>query len=240
MGTEIALEQKKRQKEQLKLAVKNIHQSLKWLWQLMMVLSLLLATSTIYSNIFSQSSAILPFFFFILGYLPVFIRFYFGINQYLDTQYLQPSQATSFEDYLLEIKLKLSKTRRLLDILLLLSHSIVFVFWAHSIATIPVFIIFYVVLLVLNITFLYLFKVTADRRNKNFSTTDPAPAFWIKNNLIHLFILTFVVLIADWLGATNSLWYALVCLTLLASNSAFDLRHTRFYYFPNLAKKYLK
>jgi hypothetical protein len=262
-----------RAKELVDSVLANTHESLKWSWQVVMGFALYTAVQETYHAMTSRPpmstpeltlcSVIASFVF-----LPTFIRFFYGDNRYLDLHYSELRQWNSLEGYERDLETSLSKSRRLVDVLLLLSHGIVFAFLALAIPKPEMFFCFYGVLLLINCFWLYIVVRMNERiviepngsgvkdllrglalhemeqRTTSFPKRDAAARYWIKNNLWHLVI--FVLL---YLARTSPLEWNLVAtwhrqaflylyVAACVSNSAFDLYYQWDFYLPKLDEVY--
>ena len=133
--------------------LENTHSSLKWSWQIVMGFSMLAAAQEGFGLIlplmqyirvfspldsapagFSLFDCVFSLCLFVLVFIPAFIRFVYGDNRYLDLHYLELTQLAedrSDESYLSELQ-RFSGRRRMIDILLLLTHGVIFICLAKA------------------------------------------------------------------------------------------------------------
>lgn len=219
--------------------LKNLHESLKWLWLIVMGLAIVNAIE-VYSKFLDtddikKSVEIFTIFFNIeslvfISFLFVFIRFYFGDNRFLDLSY----QETQFERGLKSEINKYSGIKRLMDILLLISHGVFFYLMSSQIGDIQKFLYFFVILLISNVFWLLIQLLGGI--NAQHPDIDPLIGnakgskpmiIWIINNLF------FAILILQFIFSNIEYKFEIsVFLTLL--NSLIDITTTWKFYFPPL------
>ncbi len=243
------IEQRRKAQESLKAILEHIHQSLKWSWQIVMGFSLVAATQEVYMAIYEPVGIDYPVIsacFFVFAFIPIFVRFYFGDSRYLDEHYLEFRVWKDVDIFMADLRAKLSKTRRALDIVLLLTHGIFFVFLAKSINNPYLFVINYFFLLVLNVMWLHIIARVEAKKNKKYGIEREEnsiinyPRIWVINNIIHIVILGGILgfqFYYSWFENSVLYWW---CLVIIASNSGWDLYLTRLFYFPDLNEEYVK
>jgi hypothetical protein len=165
--------------------LENTHDSLKWLWQVSMGSALAISSYTafeafIYISRGSAESekyflvqdyfdpkgvAIISILSYLFVFLPLFIRFFYGDNRYLDLHYIELRDLTKKDlFYFRDAGHRYSGASRFLDIALLMSHSIVFIFMGKSIVYPDLFSSLVIVLMGANICWL-LFVIYRNRNN---------------------------------------------------------------------------
>lgn len=239
-------------RNRIKKVLDNIHESLKWTWQLIMGFALITAVDGYFNYLHGSSSIIdgtLIHYFFGL-FIFTFIRFLFGNNRYLDERYVEFFfQIEKLDDekklrYLRERTQKLSGLRRLYDILMLLSTGILFVMLGKTLnGQIELFISFYVKLMILNIILLFIsivwnFSIEVNASDPAYSDRlnfflgiwqyEKYPAIWIINNMICLFIFLFLDYVHFFLKKE------LLFITIFYINSLIDISLTWKFYFPKI------
>ncbi len=219
--------------------LKNSHESLKWLWLIIMGESIVKAIEKYSSllhpenvnNLFSLVNMFLTTNSLVLiSFVFVFIRFYFGDSRFLDLSYEETLFRKGLES---EIK-KYSGRKMFFDILLLLTHGIIFYLMALVIADPLHYIIFFIVLLMANTVWLLaqiMVRVTNSRSYDepligNLNTVFPM-LVWIINNLIFQVIMSYMI----FSSYSDKAIYALLASLL---NSGFDFYFTWRFYFPPL------
>jgi hypothetical protein len=242
--------------------LENTHASLKWSWQIVMGFALVEAVkleyATIYDGGFLRTDAqFISFFLFCLVFMPVFFRFFYGDSRYLDLHYLELRLKRESAEYLSELKHKLSLTRRLVDILLLLTHGTIFIFLGQSLNQPDRFLAWYGTLMVSNCIWLaasvrmnvrvarkkelsviddptsgQVRRETKILTEKTFPRRDDAPKFWICNNMI-----CFLVLAIAWSCYQNAhlgrVGFLALCISVCIANSLADVIKMRHFYFPD-------
>lgn len=259
------MDKRQRARALLDNVLDNTHESLKWSWQIVMGFALVSAVLEAYKVFFTPSE--LPkiqtlhdqtfsFLVFLLGFIPAFIRFFYGDNRYLDLHYLELRQWNDSETYLIDLK-HLSMTRRVVDVLLLLTHGIVFLFMGKALSNPEAFFGTYAVLMATNMLWLITtvnlnrtvtetpppsevknLLVGRDKRETESPRRDRAPRFWIANNVVALLLFAGVYIAYiqfPWLGR-YSLLYG--CLGVCILNSGLDLGTQREFYWPRLDEIY--
>jgi hypothetical protein len=233
-----------KEKEKLTRAIlKNLHESLKWLWLIIMGLSLVHAIE-VYAELLDLRDAENPLdvaMMFItehtlvfISFILIFIRFSFGNNRFIDLSYdeKQYRQGLKVELY------KYSGRKRTFDIMLLLSQGIFFYFMSFHIGNSAYYSYFFVIFMVVNVLWL-IFQLKSKINAK-----DPKPDLlignmsgsqvlenWCINNF--LFVVIMVCIIASGLP-----YKVLICIGLTILNSVVDFCLTWRYYFPSLRDIY--
>jgi len=219
----------------------NIHESLKWMWQIVMALALVKGV-----EVFSSTLALLevenPFdlveIFFnehsvvFLSFVLVFVRFYFGDSRHLDLGYKE----TQYHHGLMHELKKYSSWYRLTDIFLLVTHGVFFYFLSLHINDTRHYLYFYLLLLFTNV--LWLLSQFAcshfSGRNQQEILIDGMNRYsplliWSINNII------FIIIVAACVFWKNP-WGIYAALVMTLMNSLVDFKLTWKYYFPNLAR----
>ena len=133
--------------------LKNTHESLKWAWQIVMGFSMVVAVHSCYVpflvvldklGIVSLESyagqtptvqtSMMSLVLFFVVFMPTFVRFFYGDNRYLDLHYLELTHLANTkgaEEYLSELT-QFSGRRRMTDILLLMTHGMIFIFLGNA------------------------------------------------------------------------------------------------------------
>lgn len=223
----------------VRVILKNIHESLKWPWQIVMALALIKAVEK-YADTLDLSSLtnpfdIIPAFFNIntivfTSFVFIFIRFFFGDSRHLDLSYEETQYLHGLEK---ELK-KYSGFKRLSDILLLLTHGILFYLMALHIDSIINYIALFILLLIFNIIWLfaqYLYSRASPYNIPelligNMDRYDPI-LYWAINNFFSVILISIFLF---W-----SYKYAhIIALLLTIANSIIDFIITWKYYFPDL------
>jgi len=221
----------------------NLHDSLKWLWLIVMGLSLVNAIE-VYTKLLNPQKAETPWglarMFIVeptlvfISFVLVFIRFYFGDSRFLDLSYNETQYSRG-------LKVELDKYRgrkRLVDIMLLLNHGIFFYFMSFYIGNTDYYCYFFVILMVVNVFWL-LIQVFAGINAKH---QEPDPLIgnmkghnvlltWSVNNLIFVVIISNIIF-------SDIPQRTILCVGFIILNSVVDLCLTWKYYFPPLRELY--
>jgi len=217
----------------------NLHDSLKWLWLIVMGLAVVNAIK-VYANLLDPSAITSPLNLvnmFIsehtvvfVSFVLVFVRFYFGDSRYLDLSYEETQYRRGLRN---EVK-KYSGIKRFFDIMLLLNHGTFFYFMSFHMGNATYYIYFFVILMVVNVFWLML-QVLAGI-NALEQDNDPliggVKSFqpmlvWTINNLVFALAITYVTFATT---GSNIAW----ALALSILNSLIDLAATWKFYFPPL------
>ncbi len=233
--------------DNVRSTLNNIHESLKLIWQLIMGFALSCAVNE-YFNVLHAIPGNLDhtnthLFFFL--YLLTFIRFFFGINRYLDQRYIEflykieNKNDSEKDNYIKGRTQKLSGKRRFFDIIMLLLTGVIFVMLGNSLKKgNDLFIPYYIILMVANVVFLsisviwnfyinYTLNDDHDQINVSMSKYEKFPVFWIMNNLICLFIY--------WFASTKFPTYTFIAFSIIFYlNTTIDLFKTWKMYFPDI------
>jgi hypothetical protein len=223
----------------IRAVLENLHDSLKWLWLIIMGLSLVNAVE-VYArlleprNVENVSGLVNMFFvehtIVFISFILVFIRFYFGDSRFLDLSYKETQYSRG-------LKAELDKyggRKRALDIMLLLNHGIFFYFMSFYIGNPAYYSYFFVILMIVNVFWLLLQVIAGI--NAKYPEPDPLIGnmkgqrvllTWIVNNLL------FVIIISNVIFSELS-QRMLICIALTIANSIADLCFTWKYYFPPL------
>jgi hypothetical protein len=250
--------QKELAKQRVEEVLSNTHDSLKWSWQVVMGFALYNAVQEVYiafkgTNIHKLThDHLLYALVSLLVFIPTFIRFFYGDNRYLDIHYSELRRRwQDLNSYVEVLDTKLSRGRRLIDVLLLLSHGILFAFLSCSISNPEVFFWFYLVLLLTNCFWLYTTKIL----NRKVSTTgtdetitvtqivpkrDETLTFWLNNNLCHIGFLGLFLLLFYHTNNGNQFLCIIAMIVCCTSNSFFDFCYQRGFYLPNLSLQFRK
>lgn len=229
--------------------LRNIHESLKWTWQLIMGFALVCAVGEYFNAIkanTTMSIANQPHHLFFLLFILTFIRFLFGNDRYLDERYIEfmfkidDLEETQRDTYVEERTHKLSGKRRLYDIIMLISTGVIFVILGKSLGTDKdSFVNCYIALMIANICFLAIsvvWNVFIEIGHRQTQKTtiqiivsiynyERYPIIWIVNNLVCVFIF----LLSERLHMFDRY---LVFASVFCLNSIIDLCTTWKLYFP--------
>ncbi|TVL96577.1 MAG: hypothetical protein CV087_23620 [Candidatus Brocadia sp. WS118] len=235
------------------ITLANLHNSLKWLWQVIMAIALVSAVWGYSQSLnINNSENIFDFLAMFLNiellvftsFILAFIRFYFGDSRYLDISYSE-----TLHQYGLEIAItKFSGTKSFLDILLLLTHGMFICLMSFYINAPLVYLYFFVGFLIANVIWLTIqyrhkFHIVSSRERlyreaQKKALKDPyilqggkPLKRWSINNSIFIVLLLIVILY-------NIEPTIHIGITLCILNSLFDFIYTWRYYFPNLSKLY--
>lgn len=225
--------------EMVKAILKNLHQSLKWLWQFLMAVALVNAFRCVGEGIpgtMTTTESLVGTTLALLSFIGCFIRFYLGDSRYLDLSYLETTYERGLES---EIH-KFSPTKRLMDVVLLLSIGGVFFIMSGFLTQITQYLFGFVILMLVNVFWLVVQLVWRQVRDgrSDYGTTNTASPLtggmkaddplriWVVNNVISMLL----VMIAITLG------WPIVGLIITLVNSVFDFYYTWPYYFPSLIK----
>ena len=227
----------------IRAILSNLHDSLKWLWLIIMGFSLVNAIE-VYANSLNPQDVTNPFnlvkMFAVestvvfISFILVFIRFYFGDNRFLDLSY----QETQYNRGLKAELYKYSGIKRASDIMLLLSHSIFFYFMSFHIDNSTHYSYFFIVLMVVNVFWLWL-QVFAGI-NAKYQQPDPLIGnmqsskvllIWSMNNFVFASIICCMI----FSGLPHRVG---ICIGLTILNSVVDFCFTWKYYFPPLLNLY--
>ena len=256
--------EQERARQLVESVLANTHDSLKWSWQVVMGFALAAAVQSTYTALTSRppmatQDFILCLVIASLVFLPTFIRFFYGDNRYLDLHYSELRQWNNYDGYEQDLETKLSVTRRLIDVLLLLSHGILFALLALAIPKPELFFCFYAALLLTNCLWLHkvvnlnetviatrrpsgvrqlLAGADIEQRTTRSPRRDAAPRFWIKNNAIHLVIFFSIYFAWDKTDNANRYIFMYAFVVACISNSIFDLYSQRDFYLPKLDQVY--
>jgi hypothetical protein len=252
----------------LESLIRGTYDAFKYSFQILMMYSMVTAAQTCYPTLVESLSIIpneffninhnqlnnqpklnlTPSFLFIIVFVPTFVRFFIGDLRYLDLSYrdlTSVAKKTGPDSYREEI-LKFSGGKRFFDMLMLLTHGVLFIFLGKSLESISHCAFVYSLLMLINVIWLS-FSVTRAKKytyNENDLTgtesmliqhkrKDWAPRFWIKNNLAFIVI---IILVALFFKAyhrdPNDLFYW-IFVGLVVLNSLIDFRVTWFFYFPD-------
>lgn len=224
----------------IRAILENMHDSLKWLWLIIMGFSLVNAIE-VYVKLLSLEKVTNPydllrlflvaptlvFFSFIL----VFIRFYLGDSRFLDLSYKETQYSRGLGA---ELK-KYSGRKRATDIMLLLSHGIFFYFMSFHIGNAYYYVYFFIILMVVNVIWLWL-QILARIGSNHYKGPDELIGgmdgtkvliIWSINNLI--FAVVLILTVFSDLPQVQSFF---ICIGLTILNSIIDFRFTWNYYFP--------
>jgi len=239
------------EREKIKSILRNIHESLKWTWQLIMGFAFVSVVKEYFSILhttYEKGDMIyinLLFFLFII----TFIRFLFGNNRYLDERYVEflykikDLESEEKNKYIKERTQKLSGKRRFYDIIMLLCTGIIFVILAKSLSQDKaLFVKYFILLMVINIFFLsisVLWNIYIEVGHKKslgnnlhqiiFSLFDyeKFPIIWILNNF-------FCVILFYCLRFRFQSNEYLIFIVIFYLNSFIDLFATWNLYFPKI------
>jgi hypothetical protein len=239
--------------------LRNTHDTLKWLWLVMMTAAL--ATSVKKSYLYLENFATdpltwfarneyQPLLFYALGFMPSFLRFFIGNSRYLDLSYLEftflkEKPGAEFDSYLK----KYSWRKRLYDVIMLITLGIFFVFLGQSVSSPIAFMNCYFFLWAFNVVTLYfgiyfftdksntdsdfgLALVGYNESNKLWKCLKGrhwAAKIWIVNNALHMAL--FVVLLNIIGCSPQDNW--IIYLGLILTNSAIDVNFTLTFYLPD-------
>jgi hypothetical protein len=241
--------------------LRNTHDSLKKSWQVVMGFSMIVAVQEVYAIMFDgsrwvdpthddwQAVTIAP-----LVFILTFIRFFLGDNRYLDLHYIELRQWGDKEEYLDDLKHTVSPTRCAIDVGLLLTHGIAFVFLAKSMGEPARFIGVYVVLWAAIVAWLYT-MVSMNRRRKPLISRvesgligarreetesprrDRTLEYWIRNNLACLLAVAGLYWIHS-VSAMDRSSFQYICFGVVLANCLIDFWGTHQFYWPNLVDTY--
>jgi len=236
----------------------NTHESLKSSWQIVMGFSMIVAVQEFYGFAFEgtktgheyiQATVFAP-----VVFLLTYVRFFLGDNRYLDLHYIELRQWGDIDDYLADLQQTLSPWRSVIDVGLLLTHGIAFVFLAKSIGHPSRFIGFYVLLWASNICWLYTMVrmnlkrepltrlerglIGADREATESPRRDRTLEFWIKNNTTCLLVVAALYWFHTMVAVFDRLSFQYACMVVFLANSFFDFYGTHTFYWPNLVRTY--
>jgi hypothetical protein len=225
--------------------LKNIHGSLKWYWQVVMGLAMVKAIDTLYDSIFVKGTFLwgnfaIPLFF--LGFLPTFLRLYFGDSRYLDEHYIEYRKWRSDDEFFEDTKVKITAKRFKLDITLLMVIGILIVFMAKSLSRPKIFFAAYFALLVFDVVWISLTnpKPTPTPDKIELQERYKAPYIWRKNNFIHASIMLASGLLWVRFDKPLDTLVLILFVGLSISNSLFDILLTNKFYFPPLNTDHAK
>ena len=221
----------------------NLHDSLKWLWLIIMGLSLVNAIE-VYAKLFNPQDAKNPFDLLnmfiaehtivLISFILVFIRFYFGDSRFLDLSY----EETQYSRGLRAELDKYGASKRTLDIMLLLNHGIFFYFMSFYIGNSAYYSYFFVILMIVNVFWLLLQVIAGI--NAKYPEPDPLIGNmkgnqvllkWSINNLLFVIVISYVIF-------SDLQYRVLICIGLTILNSLVDFCLTWKYYFPPLHDLY--
>lgn len=223
--------------------LRNTHESLKWVWLIIMALALIAAVENFTEvisavpiekpfDLLSMLSTIATLTF--LSFLLVFVRFYFGDSRHLDLSYIETQFRYGIES---EVK-KYTGAKRALDIASLLLHGILFYFLAANLAAVEKYIYFFTVLLFANSIWLLVQLGFSSALTQGFGKAEAifgdmkrygVLIFWPVNNLVFGTLLILVTF--------SSIPYRLYWgLGLTVLNSIVDFSFAWRFYFPNLSR----
>lgn len=233
----------------------STHESMKWMWQIVMGGALVIAVQTIYPDLkvfFSNTPItqhniqVLSLFF--LVYLPFFFRVFYGNNRYIDLNYVEIMFLKNTEISDMVHLNQFTGISRFLDIFALLMHGILFIFLASILANPKEFIIAIIFFLGFNV--LYLFFVVL--RNgvkikipdiKNYTKRmyskyihekprNDVLILWVLNNFFHAILL---LLLYQLIGICfNEIIFIYISIIFLILNSSIDIIYTWEFYFPDM------
>jgi hypothetical protein len=262
-------------REAVAKVLENTHETLKWSWQVTMAFALTQAVSAVSDAIaripeLSKTTYCVDEWMtivcFLIGFLPAFVRLFYGDNRYLDLHYSElkrkwnspPESSTQQINSIKFIAERHPPLRIFSDSMLLLSHGIAFILMAKLSVSFMMYLASHWCMLMLNISWLLVTycmnKRTVDhnvspvnnvmvgtQRNVSESPRRDAPVvFWIINNAIFGFMAGISLMImfnAD----KGVLFYSMGTLTLIfyLINSVVDLWQWRFFYWPQLQEIYM-
>ena len=210
----------------------------------------------------SDINAILGLLIFFLGFIPTFIRFYYGISRHIYLSYFEitkmPKDSLN-NDSIGKLE-KLSEFKQFFDTIMLTFSSATFVFLANTIRLPLIFIVFYAFIMFVNVIWLisrdiiftkqsfsaidmlkWLFSkklIPGNDPTKKYTYLNAKPQIWIINNSIFLvlFIINcFLYKLRVWHSLNG---FVISNIFLIVLNSFYDLFEARHFYFPNFAKIY--
>jgi len=237
------MEDRLRGTQLVRVILENIHESLKWMWQIVMGLAFVKAVAVLASTL-QLSSVKNPFD--LIGifchehtlvftsFVLIFIRFYFGDNRHLDLGYEETQYHHGLEH---ELK-KYGGVYRITDIFILITQGVFFYFLALHINDTRHYLYFYILLLGVNVIWL-LFQFSLSyfhKRNQEELLIDGMNRYtpvliWIINNFVFIVILASCVFYPKPTGT-------MIALIMTLFNSVIDLSLVWRYYFPNLLRIY--
>jgi hypothetical protein len=212
----------------------------------------------------SDTNAILGLLIFFLGFIPTFIRFYYGISRHIYLSYFEITKMPKYSldnDYIEKLE-KLSEFKQFFDTIMLTFSSATFVFLANTIRLPLIFIVFYAFIMLVNVIWLicrdiiltkqsfsasYMLKLLFYRRSilgknltKKYAYLNAKPQIWIINNLIFLalFIINCTLYKLHIWHSPNG--FIISNIVLIFINSFYDLSKAWHFYFPNFAEVYRK
>ncbi|MBB5037873.1 hypothetical protein [Prosthecobacter dejongeii] len=226
--------------------VERTYDSLKWPWLIIMSFSLTQAAKTCFEASSKGSNfrefihfATVPLSIFCIAYLPTFLRYFIGDSRYIDLFAHDAKKAVSTAriDVLSRV---FSRRRRVADTLMLVSQGLMFVPLGLSVANPHHFFWAYLILLALNIVWLW-FVISCNsptiREERGTLViqhdSDKSPRRWLINNVIHLILLLFILLVGDGLNLPD-FWKIALPLVFCFSNSLVDILLTHEFYFPKV------
>lgn len=252
----------------------NFNKPLLWLWQIVMGVAMASAAFHVFDvvvnllgeyNVYKATITVrnahptmdswYAILFFLLIFIPTFIRFFFGDIRYFNLVYVELFTAarSDFHDAFKRELASFTGKRRLFDITILLIESSTFVFLGNCIADPRLFLSAYCLLLFTNVLWLFVTisgirqrepqnqpegetLYSFERLKQLLSGYDKpyyAPTVWAINNTIVALLLLVVLLlssVADLSPHVLLLSGFFLCL----ANSAIDLGCTWFFYFPKV------
>lgn len=242
----------------------NSHDSLKWMWQIVMGASLVIAVQTSYEDIrlllmlFEKENnniiinSVNVVLLLILVYIPLFFRVFYGNNRYIDLNYTEVliSKQKNF-NRIIHLN-QFTGLSRFIDILSLILHGILFIILGSVINEPILFIYTMLIFLVINILYLLfvVFKNNIkihkpnlkhftqrmyDARKKHLKEKPRNDALLFW--IINNFIHMLLLIIT--LIFSNTLGNILmiyISIIILFSNSIFDIFYTWEFYFPDVEK----
>jgi hypothetical protein len=211
--------------------LKNCHETLKWIWVIVMALAVERAIETFIFYIDPNTGAeivkdwqhihlndALLFIIFIV----TIVRFYHGDSRYLDRTYLE-SQLRAVDPKLY------SARNRFTDFYLLLIHAFLFYVLAASQRNFSLFFLTYTTLILFNSIWLGIMYLRApNKKDVRY------PRNWAINNIIHVCLFVGLYLLTNRLEASYS---HIVFFTLVISNTFLDYFTTWPYYFPRVEEE---
>ncbi|MBS4049719.1 MAG: hypothetical protein KGZ69_00755 [Methylomonas sp.] len=232
--------------EQLKTTLRNIHNSLKWLWQIVMGLSLAAAGKAYAESLVNLQSGIELHFLLVLFVL-TFFRYLIGNARYLDERYVEfiydidgMEEGPEKEKFIKERTSKLSGRRQLFDYAVLTVTGIMFLLLGNLVTNPNKFTNVYLFLYFINIAFLVISVVWNTYIEKNKDSLAMAlvfksysyekyPVIWIINNSAFLAL---YYLLLEYFPINLAFYFFVI---IFIANSLVDIYFVWEMYFPKLS-----
>ncbi len=250
MSEEYCIILNEKEQERFKLVFDNLHSSLKWFWQIIMVTTFAQTTRVFaeavltklekyfstneISQLFSISSLAHTLCY--VSFTLIFSRIFLGDTRMLDIWYKEDIKTKGLQ----YVASKYSPYKVCIDAILLVSHSIIFIFMSISIVNPMQYSVVVTVFLIVNALWLWKNKWhygagAIDEYTKKHENY--AVGIWAANNSIFGLVAILVLFILYANNGTNIWLYITILQFLFILNSIVDYVFTFSFYFPNLVRK---